>query len=66
MDCEKWLAEFLSDGQLHNVDRIREARKEKGFTRAEVKAAKKKIDAKTFQAPPEGNEPPKFYWYLGI
>lgn len=43
MDCKVWLRKLLSDGDTHNVEKIRKLRREYGFTKAELKAAKKEL-----------------------
>lgn len=64
-EAVKWLQEYLSDGELHLVDNVRAAYKEKGFASAEVKAARKLLGVKTFHQFDEDGQTPNWYWYIG-
>lgn len=60
----EWLKEYLSDGNLHLVDTVREAFKATGFTRGEIKAARKALGVKTFHQCDEDGITPNHFWYI--
>lgn len=62
-DCEKGLAEKLKPGELVLCDLLRaEARKE-GFTRKQLKDARKALDVRTFHQFDEIGATPNWFWY---
>ncbi len=48
VSCAAWLSELLADGGPHNVETIRAERKKAGYTKSEVKAAKKSLGVISF------------------
>ncbi len=60
----EWLKEYLSGVNLHLVDTVREAFKAAGFTRGEIKAARKALGVKTFHQCDEDGITPNHFWYI--
>lgn len=62
--CEKWLyGELQRQGEVL-CDDIRSAAKKKGFTRAELKSARKTLGVKTFHQFDGKSETQNWFWYL--
>ncbi len=64
LDCEKWLGLELKDRELHLCEDIREKAKERGFTGAELKEARKNLGIKTFHQFDEDGASENWFWYL--
>lgn len=62
--CEKWLGVLLGDGEMHLCDEVRSGAKEKGFSKTELRAARKKLGIKTFHQFDEEGETGNWFWYL--
>lgn len=62
--CSIWLKEQLSDGASHLSDEIREKAKEEGFSKRDLKNARKELGVKTFHQFDEDGETPNWFWYL--
>lgn len=60
----EWVREYLSDGELHLVDTVREAFKSAGFTSSEIKTARKTLGVKTFHQFDENGPTPNHFWYI--
>lgn len=63
--CEIWLREIFQDGQSRLCDEIRTAAKKAGYTRAELKEARKRIGIKTFHQFDDVGATENWFWYLG-
>ncbi|MBC5689754.1 hypothetical protein H8S37_12585 [Mediterraneibacter sp. NSJ-55] len=66
MDCKTWLREYLADGLLHLCDEVRQAAKKAGYSRGELKQARKKLDVKTFHQFDELGDTGNHFWYLEV
>ena len=64
--CEKWLCGKLQGRSEVLCDDIRSAAKKEGFTRAELKAARKALNVKTFHQSDGGIETQNWFWYLEV
>ena len=60
----EWLRKYLSDGEPHLVDNVREAYRAAGFMRSEIKAARKSLGVKTFHQFDENGPTPNYFWYI--
>ena len=60
----EWIRGYLSDGELHLVDTVREDFKAAGFTSSEIKAARKALGVKTFHQCDEDGVTPNHFWYI--
>ncbi len=65
MNAKIWLQEKLSDGELHLCESIREAAKEDGISKKDLKAARKELGVKTHHQFDEYGETPNWFWYMG-
>ena len=63
--CEKWLLNFLK-GQYRLCEHVREEALAAGFSRAELKAARKSLGVKTWHQVDTLDEPriDNWFWYL--
>ena len=61
-NCEMWLAGELADKELHLCDDIREMAQKNGFTKAELRDARKSLRIKTFHQFDEEGEPTNWFW----
>lgn len=63
--CRAWLSGILADGEPHNVESIRAERKKAGYTKSEVKAAKKSLGIISFNdANLQGGAAQNWFWQL--
>ena len=63
-DCVGWLDKLLGDSEMHLVEDVREAAKLEGFSKAELKDARKQIGVKTFHQFDEDGPTPNHFWYV--
>ncbi len=62
--CEEWLyGKLVGHGEVLSDD-IRSAARQAGFTRAELKAARKALNVKTFHQFDGDTETRNWFWYL--
>lgn len=66
MKCREWLREKLEDGRIHLCEDVRGAALEAGFTRAELRQARKEIGVKTFHQFDEDGGTQNWFWYLEV
>lgn len=64
LECEIWLAQLLSDGEMHLCDDIRYAAKEKGFTGKSLKSARKNLKVRAHHQFDEDGPTGNWFWYL--
>lgn len=64
MDCEKWLFELLADLDYHLCDDVREKAQKAGYTKKELKDARKSLCVKTYHQFDEEGATPNWFWYL--
>lgn len=64
MDCEKWLLELLSDRDYHLCDIVRAEARKAGYTREELKLARRSLGVKTYHQFDEDGATPNWFWYL--
>lgn len=63
--CKAWLSGILADGEPHNVENIREERKKAGYSKTEVKAAKKELGVISFNdANTQEGAAQNWFWQL--
>lgn len=63
-DCDAWLRLQLQDREIHLCDDIRKKAKKRGFTKQELKAARKEMGVKTFHQFDEDGATENWFWYL--
>lgn len=63
MNCEKWLAKILKPGDWSICDDIREKAKKEGFSRKQLKDARKVLGVKTFHQFDEYSATGNWFWY---
>lgn len=66
MDCQDWLLKYLRCcGGFSNVDTTRRAAEAAGFSRRELKQARRNLGVKAYhQFEDESKEPLNWFWYL--
>ena len=62
MDCEKWLEKLLRTEGTILCDDVRIRALKNGFTRKELKSARKKLGVKTL----DGKTSENWFWYLEV
>lgn len=62
-ECEKWLFEYLNKYGWRLVQDVYEDGKAKGFKKAEIKAAKKKLGFKTHHQFDEEGATENWFWH---
>lgn len=64
-DCKNWLRGFLSAGSME-CGGVRQAARDAGFTKSELKAARRELDVRTWHQIDTAGEPrvDNFFWYL--
>ncbi|WP_041274504.1 hypothetical protein [Desulforamulus reducens] len=63
--CEEWLSSRLKNGKLVLCDDIRAEAKEQGFTKKQLKEARKKLKVKTFHQFDEHGGTSNWFWKIG-
>ena len=63
--CEEWLRGILQGGRAQLCDEVRVSAKKAGYTRAELKEARKCLGVKTFHQFDEAGATNNWFWYLG-
>ena len=63
-ECKKWLADYLKRQAGALVEDTRAEAKKKGFTKLDLKTARKELGVKTFHQFDEGGQAPNYFWYL--
>lgn len=63
-ECEKWLAEFLRKESTVLCEIVRKEAKNKGFTRRQLRDARKAIGVKTFHQFNGSEATPNWFGYL--
>ena len=66
MDCMTWLTLCLSDRQIHLSEEIAEKARKAGYSRAELKKARRKLGVKTFHQFDEFGDTRNWFWYLEV
>ena len=66
MDCKTWLTLCLSDRQVHLSEEITEKARKTGYSRAELKKARKEPGVKTFHQFDEFGDTGNWFWYLEV
>ena len=64
-ECEKWLREFLNREYFILCDTVREEAEKQGFTRKQVKEARKTLGVETINEW-AANEGKTLYWFWGL
>ena len=65
MDCRLWLEKYMHDNDGFVLsDIVRAAAKEHGFSKAELKTARKSLGIKTFHQFDEYGATVNWFWYL--
>ena len=64
MECKEWLKNELKDQEIHLIDDIRRKAKQAGYTKVELKDARKSLGVKTFHQFDEFGATPNWFWYL--
>lgn len=64
-DCDTWLKLQLQDKEIHLCDDVKKAAEKSGFTKRELKSARKAIGVKTFHLFDEDGATQNWFWYLG-
>lgn len=64
--CESWLKKQLEDGEIHLCDDVREAAKIAGYTRDQLKRARRLLGVKTFHQFDEDGQTRNWFWYLEV
>ncbi len=62
--CEKWLFDLLSKEDSVLCDIVRAESKIRGFSRRQLKEARKSLGVKTFHQFDEYGPTPNWFWYL--
>lgn len=62
--CMEWLRKFLRDEKCVLVDVVRDEAKARGYTRGELKEARRLLGVKTFHQFDEYGATPNYFWYL--
>lgn len=63
-NCVDWLREKLSDEELHLCEMVREEARQKGYSKAALKNARKSLGVKTFHQFDEDGATLNWFWYL--
>ena len=64
MDCKEWLETYLKQHEFALVEQVRKDAKEAGFSKAELKIARKNIGVRTFHQFDECEDMQNWFWYL--
>lgn len=64
MDCKEWLRNKLKDHEIHLCDDIRQESKKAGYTKIELKEARRELGVKTFHQFDENGATTNWFWYL--
>lgn len=62
--CKNWLKKYLRAEGTVLCDAVREASLEKGFSKKELKSARKEVGVKTFHQFDEFGDTGNHFWYL--
>ena len=63
-NCQEWLCKLLAKDKLLLCDFVREEAKRCGFTRGQLKAARKILKVRTFHQFDERGATPNWFWSL--
>lgn len=67
MDCKTWLTLCLSDRQIHLSEETAEKARKAGYSRVELKKARRELGVKTFHQFDEfGGDTRNWFWYLEV
>ncbi len=66
MACEEWLKGILKPGKVLLCDAVREEAKKKGFSRVELKRARKTLGVKAFHQFDEDGATQNWFWYREV
>lgn len=66
MDCRKWLEKLLWEEGTVLCDDVRERAEKNGFTRRDLKIARKELGVKTYHQTIDGKTTENWFWYLGV
>ncbi len=64
LDCKNWLGKFLSDNGTMLCDTVREEAVAQGYTRAELKSARKLLKVKTYHQFDEEGATQNWFWFI--
>lgn len=65
IDCEQWLYELLKNEGHCLCNLVRDEAKNQGYSKAELKAARKKLGVKTWhQFEVDGSSTQNWFWFL--
>lgn len=64
MDCKNWLIKYLARQDFALAEQVRNDAKNAGFSKAELKIARKGIGVKTFHQFDGGGATANWFWYL--
>ena len=64
MDCKTWLALYLSDGQVHLTTAVSQKEKALGYSKSELREARKELGVKTFHQFDEFGDTENWFWHM--
>lgn len=63
-NCEDWLSKILSNNAIFLCDDIKQIAKNAGYTKNELKEARKELGVKTFHQFDEDGATSNWFWHL--
>lgn len=66
MHCEDWLKDYMSDGELHLSSEVRHKAKVQGYSKSELREARKKLGVKVFHQFDEFGDTGNWFWYAEV
>lgn len=63
-NCKNWLKEYLIKNGSTECSFVKEEAKEAGFTKQEIKLARKELGVKTWHQFDEDGATPNWFWHL--
>lgn len=63
--CTDWARKLFRDGELHLCEEVGLAAKSAGFSKQELKEARKRLGVKTYHMFDEDGASENWFWYMG-
>lgn len=64
MGCKEWLSEKIGDQEVHLCEMVRDAAKQAGYSKKELRKAREELGVKTFHQFDEDGATENWFWYL--
>lgn len=66
MSCKEWLKNYMSDGELHLSTEVAGKAKALGYSKSELREARKELGVKTFHQFDETGATDNWFWYREV